>query len=166
MYEVYDTYFNKNEIYDIVTLIIGIVLVCRTKKRFTLEQFLLYYLYCVFIGMLADHTIGKMLFDYYDVNDSSKYEFFDFITYFMFGTYGYLYVYIYDHFKIKVSHAPAYVLLWSCIATLMELIAVCCGVFHYKNGYTIYYSFPIYLLTLSVPLYLYRVFSSDREDSN
>jgi hypothetical protein len=74
----------------------------------------------------------------------------------MFGSYGYLYVYIYDHFKIKTSYAPIYVLAWSCISTHMELMADYMGVFHYKNGYTIYYSFPIYLITLSLPIYLYK----------
>lgn len=156
METIYDRSFNQNEWYNIITLAFGIFLMYKTKKKFTLEETLIYFLYSVFIGLLMDHSIAKPPFDFYDVNDSSRYEFFDFLTYFMFGAYGYIYIYIYDHFKIKTSFAPIYVLAWSCISMIMELIADYMGVFHYKNGYNIYYSFPIYLLTLSLPIYLYK----------
>lgn len=160
---IYDKYFNQNEWYVIITLIIGILLLLKTKKRFPLENSILYFLYCFFIGMIVDHTIGTPPFDFYDINDTSRYEFFDFLTYFMFSSYGYLFIYLFDRFKIKSSYAPIYVLVWSCISMVMEVIADYMGVFHYKNGYNIYYSFPIYLSTQSMLLYLYKSLNSNNK---
>ncbi|ERI91521.1 hypothetical protein HMPREF1982_03165 [Clostridiales bacterium oral taxon 876 str. F0540] len=160
---IYDKNFNGNEWYCIITFIIGFLFMFRLKKRFSLKEALVYFFYCVFIGMLADHSIGVPPLDYYDVNDFSSYEFFDFLTYFMFGAYGYLYVYIYDHFNIKSKYAPLYILSWSIVSTFMELCGDYLGVFHYKNGYKIYYSFPIYLLTLGLLSYLYSLIHTGKK---
>lgn len=159
---IYDQQFNQNEWFTIILLIIGIILVWKLKDRFSKKELITYLLYSVFIGMFFDHTISIVPFDYYDVNDLTLYEFMDFITYLMYGPFGYLYIYIFDRFKVKTKYAPIYILLWALVSVTMEHIARGFGVYHYKNGYQIYYSFPIYLFTLTSNLCLYKFLQSKK----
>jgi len=157
MYIIYDRKFNSNEWFVITSLIIGIILVWKLPKRFSIKESLVYLIYFVFVGMIFDHTIAIEPFDYYDVNDSSAYQLMDFLSYLTFGPFGYLYIYFYDFFKMKNRYNTFYIFLWTMSALLMEYVAHALGVYHYKNGYEIYYSFPIYLAMLSSLLYLYKL---------
>ena len=165
MFTVYDQKFNSNEWFLIGILTIGVILVWKLPRIFPIKESLVYFIGFVFIGMVFDHTIGIKPFDYYDVNDSSSYELMDFLSYMTFGPFGYLYIYFYDFFKIKNSHNTIYVFLWTIVTLVTEYIAQILGVYHYKNGYTIYYSFPIYLLTLMSYLYLYKLLNSKKPDA-
>jgi hypothetical protein len=162
---VYDQYFNKNEWFDIIALLTGLILVWRFRKGLTIKEAIVYFFYSVFIGMVFDHTISIKPFDFYDVNDNSSYQLMDFLTYFMYGPYGYLFIYFYNRFKVKIKYTPIYILVWACISMTMEFIAHMLGVYHYKYGYQIYYSFPIYLLTLSFQICLYRFLRIRREET-
>jgi len=165
VFTVYDQKFNSNEWFLIGILTIGVILVWKLPRIFPIKESLVYFIGFVFIGMVFDHTIGIKPFDYYDVNDSSSYELMDFLSYMTFGPFGYLYIYFYDFFKIKNSHNTIYVFLWTIVTLVTEYIAQILGVYHYKNGYTIYYSFPIYLLTLMSYLYLYKLLNSKKPDA-
>lgn len=159
---IYDNKFNLNEWFVLFLLSSGLVLVWRLKKRFSTKEAIIYFLYSFFTAMVFDHTISVAPIDYYDVNDNSRYAFMDFLTYLMYCPFGYLFIYFFDRLKVKFSYAPAYVLLWALISVAMEFIAHSLGVYHYKNGYQIYYSFPIYLLTFSLSISLYRYLKSNK----
>jgi hypothetical protein len=161
----YDDKFNKNEWLVLIILLVGLVLAWRFRKGFPIKEAMVYFLFSFFTGIVFDHTISIEPFDFYDVNDNSSYQFMDFLTYLMYSPYGYLLIYIYHRFKIKPSLTPFYVLLCSLISVLLELLAVRMGVYHYKNGYKIYYSFPIYLLLLSFAISIYHFLSSGTSDS-
>lgn len=152
---IYDQEFNQNELFVFALLLIGILLVWKVPKRFPAQEGMIYFLYSVFFGIVFDHSISIEPFDYYDVNDSSYYQILDFMTYFMYGSFAYLYIYIFDYLKIRLKYVPVYILIWALISTAIELLAVHLGVFHYKNGYMIYYSFSIYLLIFVPNLCLY-----------
>lgn len=162
---IYDERFNKNEWFIIVFLITGMMLFWKIKGSFSVKETLVYFLFNIFIGMATDHSISIIPFDFYDVNDSSAYQLMDFLTYVMYGPYGYLIYYFYDYYKIKLSYTPAYILLWSIIAISIEAFSHYIGIFHYKNGYKIYYSFPIYLLTFSLCICLFKVFHKREYDN-
>lgn len=166
MYIIYDRNFNSNEWFVIGSLIIGVILVWKLPKRFSFKESLVYLIYFIFVGMIFDHTISIEPFDYYDVNDSSSYQLMDFMSYLSFGPFGYLYIYFYDFFKIQNKYNAFYILLWTIIALVTEYIAHAFGVYHYKNGYEIYYSFPIYLLILTSHLYLYKLLNRKMVNAN
>lgn len=153
---VYDNQFNQNEWFVILVLLLGILAVWMTPKRFPPKNFIIYLLFSTFVGMVFDHTISIEPFDFYDVNDNSGYQVMDFLTYVMYGPFGYFYVYIYDYFKIHVKYRTLYIIGWALAAVGWEIFAHKMGVFHYKNGYGIPYSFPIYLGVLSVHLYFFE----------
>lgn len=159
---IYDSSFNKNEIFILVLLTAGLILVWKLKKIFSFKEGLIYFLFGVFIGLLADHTISIKPIDYYDVNDSNAFQFMDFLTYVMYGPYSYAFAHFYRRFKVKLSYTPLYILLWSLFSLFAEFVSKSVGIFHYKNGYTIYYSFPIYLLTFSIEICLYRFFTNKK----
>lgn len=154
---VYSNSFDKNEWLISLALVIGYTLAFKYRKRFPPKVFLIHLMYGIFFGMTFDKTISLQPFDFYDVNDSSKYEIMDLFTYLMYGPYGYFYIYFYDYFKIRAKYTAAYILGGAALSALMEFFAASLGVYHYKLGYTPFYSFPIYLVVLSFHVYLYKL---------
>lgn len=146
----YDNRWNANEWFVLATLAIGYTLLFMFPRRFTVQWSTVYLIYGVFAGLFLDHSISVAPVDFYDVNDNSSYEFIDFLTYVMYGPFTYMFAYLHDRLRIKPSGTPLYVLVWSLFSLGVEWIAVQAGVFHYKNGYQICYSFPIYLLMSSL----------------
>ncbi|ULL16888.1 hypothetical protein DVH26_22035 [Paenibacillus sp. H1-7] len=144
----YDNKWNTNEWFVIGLLLIGLTLLVALPKRFPLNWSTVYTLYGVFTGLCLDHTLSVNPVDFYDVNDNSSYEFMDFLTYVMYGPFTYLFAYLHDTLKVKPPIDPLFVFGWSLLSVVVEWVAVQAGVFHYKNGYTIFYSFPIYLSSL------------------
>lgn len=154
----YDNQWNANEWFVTGALILGFTLLAVLSRRFPVKWSIVFTLYGIFSGLLLDHSISVEPVDYYDVNENSSYEFIDFLTYVMYGPFSYIFANLHDRWHIKPSRDPLYVLGWALLSVGMEWIAVKAGVFHYKNGYVIYYSFPIYLLMISLYLlFLYKV---------
>lgn len=163
---IYDNSFNKNEWFILISLVLGLFLVFFIKKRFQTKEFLIYLLIGVFSGLVFDKTISLEPFEFYDVNDSSTYEFMDFLSYLSYGPFSYLFIYLYDYFKVKLSHTPIYILIWSVISVAIEYLAYRLGVYHYKDGYVFIYGFPIYLIVMSLQIYLYRHINNRLEKVN
>jgi hypothetical protein len=151
----YDYAFNSNEWFIIVSLLAGYGLIFLLPKRFPFPLTILFLVIGINSGILFDHTISIPPFDFYDVNDSSYFELFDFFSYLQYGPYSYLFCYLHSHLKIKGYFNMLYIVVWSIIAMFLEGIATHLGVFHYKNGYTFIYSFPFYFYTQSFTLVLY-----------
>lgn len=155
---VYDDAFNLNEWFDLLLLGVGLAVMLFLPRIFPLKKAVVFYLYGIYTGLLMDHTISVSPIDFYDVNDTSHFQFMDFLTYVMYGPFSYLFAYIHDRWEIKPSFDPLYVLSWAIFSFIMEWVSLKAGVFHYKNGYQIYYSFPIYLVMISIYLqFIYKV---------
>jgi len=152
---IYDSLFNQNEWFIIVLLITTYTIVFLLPKRFSVLISTIFILYGIAIGHFLDHTISIQPFDFYDVNDSSLYEFWDFLSYIMYGPFSYFIVYFFDKFKLKKQHILFYIVLWSLIAFGLESIGVKLGVYQYEKGWKIASSFPSYLAINSILLTLY-----------
>ncbi|MCK9857518.1 hypothetical protein [Paenibacillus sp. ATY16] len=160
---VYDQQFNSNELYVITLMTVGFTFYRLLPRTLSPLQTIFNMLISVTSGLMFDHTIAIPPFDLYDVGDKSSYEFFDLISYLMYAPYGYMYIYGFERFRISGIVTVGYILAWAVIALLFEWVGVKCGVFHYKHGYYILYSIPIYLVVLSIQLGAYRAaFSSHR----
>lgn len=151
----YDTQFNQNEWFVIVLLITTYILVFLLPKRFPVLISIIFLLYGIAFGNFLDHTISVYPFDFYDVNDSSDYEFFDFLTYVMYGPFSYFVAYFFDRLKLKRQHIFFYIIFWSLVAICFEWVGIQLGVYHYDKGWRIQYSFPGYLAINSILLALY-----------
>lgn len=151
--QVYDHHFNLNEWFIIGGLIIGISIMLFLPKRFPRNTSILFFTCGVYSGFFFDHSLSVQPVSFYDVNDSSSYQFMDFLSYLSYGPISYFFFYFYD--RLRPSSSLFYILIWSLISIVLEGCAVKAGVFHYRFGYKLYYSFPIYLLVKSCWLYLY-----------
>jgi hypothetical protein len=152
---IYDTHFNGNEWFILIGLCIGYTVMFVLPRRFSRKQAILFGLYGIFGGLFCDHTLSVDPFNLYDVNDTSNFTFMDFLSYLMYGPFGYIFAYVYDKFNIKPSWIPVYILAWSLIAICVEAFAVHAGVFHYSKHYKLAYSFPIYIFFQSGEIALY-----------
>lgn len=151
---VYDNRFNANEWFVCILFIAGFAAVLLFPKRYSLKESLLYLLFGMFWAKFFDHTISIKPFDFYDVNDASSYQIMDFVSYLMFAPFAYLFVYLHDILRVKRRLLPIYVAAWSSISVGMEYFACKIGVYHYKNGYNLLYSLPLYFFTQSTLLWL------------
>ncbi|MFD2611683.1 hypothetical protein [Paenibacillus gansuensis] len=153
---VYDRSFNANEWFTIAMIVIGGYAVWKLPRRFSPPAVLFHLLIGVFFGLLFDHTIAIPPYDFYDVGDQSKYQLLDVFSYAMYMPFGYIFIYFYELFKIRTSYLLiAYILLWSAMGIAVEWLSVLAGIFHYKNGYRIAYSIPVYITVTCIHLWIY-----------
>lgn len=161
----YDYSFNQNEWFVLITIIVSHIIIFMLPKRYPILLSITLYLYGLTMGIMFDNTIGAHIFDFYDIGDSSAYDLMDIATYVMYGPMSYIFIYIQDKFKIHGKLLTTYILLWSLVAFGVEALATYLGLFHYKNGYQIYYSFPIYIGLFGV-LYLIYSYIKDNRSCN
>ena len=158
---VYDTRFDSNEWFVLAGLFIGAALVVILPKRFRAKNAIVYYTCGLYSGLFFDHSLGLEPVDFYDVNDSSHYEWTDFLSYVSFGCVSYIFFYVYDRIGVRPSGIAVYVLVCALLSTGMEWFAVKAHVFHYRH------QLPARLLgshLLDRPLVLARLVPLVRED--
>ncbi|WP_134703671.1 hypothetical protein [Ammoniphilus sp. YIM 78166] len=160
---IYEQSFDANEWFVILNLVVMHVLILISPKILPLLEGLAHYLYGPFIGMFWDHTISVRPWDFYDVNDNSSYQVMDVFSYIMFGPYSYFVIYLYVKLGIKGYTHILYVIVWAGLALIMEWIGVQLGLYHYDKGYQMYWSFPIYLLTLGMQIVYHHLIQKEKK---
>lgn len=153
----FDHHFNANEWFIVIALIVGSIVVLWLPRRFSRQTTCVFLLCGVFFGFLFDHTLSVFPVSYYEINDSSSFEVMDFMSHVIYAPFSYLFFYLYDYFNIKARSSPLYILAWTFASIGIERFCMNIGVFHYHHGFTIYYSFVIYLLVQSSWLLIYRM---------
>ncbi|WP_274361355.1 hypothetical protein [Paenibacillus thermotolerans] len=149
---VYEKSFNLNEWVVIAMIVIGSLIVIFLPKRYTWDETAFNVLIGVFFGLLFDHTIGIPPFDYYDLGDEAKYQLFDVFSYAMYAPFGYLFIYVLEAFKLRGFAIVLYIAVWAGLGVMVEWVGTIVGIFHYKHGYKLLYSAPIYLIVESIHL--------------
>ena len=144
---VYDHHFNWNEWSILIGCFLGLIVIRLLPKRFPLKTSIVFFMCGVYSGFFFDHSLSVEPVSFYDVNDKSSYQLIDFISYLTFGPASYIFFYIYDRYK-KIS-APIYILLWAFFDIGLEWYSSRIGIYHYRHGYSLYFSFPIYLIVNS-----------------
>lgn len=160
---IYDNRFNGNEWFVIAMIVVGILAIWILPKMFTLTQSLFNLLIGVVFGLMFDHTIAVPPFDLYDVGDESRYQLFDIFSYTMYAPFGYIFIYFYKKWGVRGFYTIPYILLWTSMGIGVEWLSVLVGIFHYKHGYQLTYSIPIYLFLQTIHLLLYRMFFPERK---
>ncbi|MGK9184788.1 hypothetical protein KXS12_21360 [Priestia filamentosa] len=142
--------FDKNEIFLLLFNLFAYIIVVLLPRKFTTRVTLLSFLWGITIGMLFDFTIGGGLLDYYRTNDSNRYEIFDFIYFLLYGPFGYLFFYFYEGLKINKKTIMIYTLGWAFIGILFQLIFMKTEILTLQKGYSLSYSFVIFLVTQTI----------------
>jgi glucan phosphoethanolaminetransferase (alkaline phosphatase superfamily) len=138
--------FDKNEIYILVMIVITYMAFFLLPKRLPRTITILFLVWGFASSTLFDFTIGGGLLDFYKVNDSNRYELFDLLTYILFATFGYFFVYFYEWLGINKKRFIFYVLGWTLVGLGMEKVSIWLGVTQYQHGYKIPYSLAVFLL--------------------
>ncbi len=163
---VYDSAFNANEWYVLAMIAGGAILYAAAPKRFTPMQTLYAMLFGVVAGLMFDHTIAVPPFDLYDVGDRSDNTWFDILSYAMYAPFGYFFLYLLERWRIRGAYIMLYIVVWVGISLIVEYVGVLVGLFHYKHGYKLAYSIPIYLFLQSLLILLFRtIFAARTPDS-
>lgn len=153
---VYEKSFDWNEWFVIIVIISLHGLMIITPKIFSKTEGIAHYLYGITIVYLFDHTLSTKPWDFYDVNDNSNFQLFDFLYYIMNGPFSYYFIYLYQKLKIDGFRTILYLLLWSSLAVLMEWVGFKIGLFHYDKGYNMHWSFPIYMMVQIIQIIFYH----------
>ncbi|KPV42535.1 hypothetical protein AN477_16980 [Alicyclobacillus ferrooxydans] len=146
----YDNQFNANEWFVIVALFLGLFVTFKLPSRFSRKLSALYFLCGISFGAFFDLTLGTIPRSFYDIGDSSTYQFVDFLSLLMYGPFSYLFFYLYDFLKLNLKLSPLYILSWTLLSLGTEWLGVQLGVFHYHYGYGLQISFVIYLIVHSL----------------
>ena len=137
-----------------------IVALCL-RIRFPLSLSVNVLLFGIMTAGLYDHLLAyPHLTDLYDILDTNKFEWFDLITYTMFAPAGYIFVYLYDRWKLTGLQVPLYILAWSLLCTASEWGLSRASVLVYKE-WSIVYSFAVYMFVQPVTLWFFRFLMVD-----
>ncbi|TWE09183.1 hypothetical protein FB550_1011215 [Neobacillus bataviensis] len=148
-------HFDQNEWFIVIGLFLSILLV-RLPKRIPTEVSYLIVLLSLAIPNIIDHSIAAISpYDAYRINDSEKYELFDVLLSGVYVPFGYLCVYFYEWLRPKKMMTVLYILSWDLFAIFFEFVIVRLHVFTY-HGWSLSYSFPTYLLVISLFLLYYE----------
>jgi hypothetical protein len=161
---IYDDHFNSNEWFILIGLFIGCLIIFLLPKRFPKRLSILFFTCGVYSGFFFDHSLSVQPVSFYNVNDKSTYQFFDFLSYVSFGPVSYMYFYFYD--KLKPASPPLYIFIWAIIYLAIEGLSDIFGVYHYQHGYKIYYSFIIYLIVNSFWIGFYKRFHETKSSKS
>ncbi|WP_134683637.1 hypothetical protein [Brevibacillus migulae] len=150
-----DNYLAKESIFIYCLLLLGFSTLLLPKKfprKITFLLFLLGYT----VDTIYDYSIGGHKLNFYDTFHIPRYTLMDLLMYLSFAPFPYLFIYLYEHFQFRRYRTVLYTIGWSFFAVCLEGVATYVGALTYKNGYQLYYSFPIYLFTQSFTLFYYH----------
>jgi len=148
-------HFNSNEWFTIVSIVLAMGVALALPKRFSLVEITVYTVFTVYLSQTIDSLIAVEPFDFYDVNDTPKLEWFDIaIYYFCYPPTTYLYLYFYDKWRVRGWKRVGYVLGYSLLSMLLEGVADLFGVYTYK-GWKLYYSFFVYVGVYIIYIFVY-----------
>jgi hypothetical protein len=145
-----------NEWYITIGLAVVYTIAFVLPRRLHREIVCLLFVWGFTVAMFWDFTIGGGQFDFYDVCDSSHLDVFDFVSYFLYAPFSYFYIYLYETLRIGPKTVGLYIALWALLGLGLEWVATVIHMITYKNGYSLFISFPIYLFNLSVTLLVYK----------
>jgi hypothetical protein len=156
--------FDMNDYFVLICIVIAYGVIHLMPKRFPKSVTLLLLLFSSTLASMLDNSIGGHIFDLYDIMDGPAYTIMDFVVYFMYAPFGYIFIYFYELFRLKGILTVGYIALFSFLSTVFEWVCIKAGVFTYKDSYLIYYSFPIYLFSQSGILLFYKFIMNQQKN--
>lgn len=141
--------FDANEWFILISLVISVGVALRLPRRFPATFVWMIATFSMTVAIVTDHIVGTPPLDMYDINDTPTYTVADAFTWLLYAPFGYLFLYVYDRLHIRGVSLIVYILTSVLFAVLYEYAADLAGVFHYRT-WKLAYSFPVYVLTLSV----------------
>jgi len=137
--------------------LMNLVVLYILPKKFPTSITILILLIGLALAKTANFILGIPPYDLYDINDETdRLDLIDLLLTAVYPPFGYYFLYIYNIWKFKEKSLFFYIFIVAAISVGFEYLAVLANVFHY-TGWKLFYSFPIYLISLSLTLLFYRV---------
>lgn len=147
--------FDQNEWYLIIALFITYIFVLILPRRFPKSITILIFLFASTVARVSDHILAGPNLDLYDVMDTTKFELFDLISYFLYAPFAYFFVYFYDKWNIKGFFLFLYIIVCSFGGVSFEWLSHYFHVIEYK-WWKLLYSLTVYLIVQPVTLIFYE----------
>jgi hypothetical protein len=155
--------FDFNDYFIIASILVLYAIMYFLPKRLPVSTTVLLMLFATAVPMVLDNAIGSHTIDLYDIMDGPAYSVMDYTVYLLYAPFAYFFIYLYVLFRVKGFGNAFYIMIFSLFGIAFEWVCLQAGVFHYKDAYNTYYSFPIYLMTQTGFLMFYKSISSYRE---
>lgn len=147
-------HFDGNEWFIIIMILLSLLLF-KLPKKIPTSLTVLICLLSVAIPTVIDNCIAAVPpYNLYQVTDTQKYELFDFLMYFTYPPFGYLCIYLHELWHIQGIRTLFYIIGWTAVAMITELLYVYFNVIQY-TGWHVIYSLPIYIFVLSFFIVFY-----------
>jgi hypothetical protein len=143
-------HFDRNEWYVLIMLVSSYAAVLLLPKKIPVYLMILSLVWGMACSVLVDFTIGGGLLDFYQVNDSNRYELTDLWTYLMFAPFGYFFIYFYEWLNIGRKTLVYYVLGWTAVAYAVQWLSEWMNMTHYQMGFRREYDIPIFLIVQTI----------------
>lgn len=155
--------FDRNEWYILAMLVISYSALILLPKRVSPKLMILGLVWGFASSTLFDFTIGGGLMDFYQVNDSNRYELTDLLVYFLFAPFGYFFIYFYEAFKIRKKTLLYYIAGWTVAGTGMQWVSEWMRLTHYQHGYKLEYNIVVFLVVQTITGWFYAYIKSRSE---
>jgi hypothetical protein len=155
--------FDFNDYFIIASILVLYAIMYFLPKRLPVTTTVLLMLFATVVPMVLDNAIGSHTIDLYDIMDGPAYSVMDYTVYLLYAPFAYFFIYLYVLFRVEGFGNAFYIMIFSLFGIAFEWVCLQAGVFHYKDAYHTYYSFPIYLMTQTGFLMFYKSISSYRE---
>ncbi|MBD2868687.1 hypothetical protein [Paenibacillus arenilitoris] len=147
--------FDANEWFIVAGLVCGYAVMIPLRKRFPVTVFILTLFYGMTTAKLMDATIGFTSLNFYDINDSPKYEAMDALLHFLYLPFAYFFVYLYDRWNVRGIYVLPYLIAYSLLGVGLEELGNLAKVFTYQK-WRLVYSFTLYLYLQSLLLLYFK----------
>ncbi|WP_456271885.1 hypothetical protein [Bacillus sp. AK031] len=149
---IYEKAFDLNDWTVLISILVIWAAVFLLPKKFSVQYTVLIMLFGLTAASVFDNSLGAAAFDYYNIMDGPAYTLMDGAVYLLYPPFSYFFAYIHRSFHINMLGNALFILAWSLLSVFVESIFTLANVFTYKNGFNLFYSFCIYLVTQSALL--------------
>lgn len=150
--------FDQNEWFIIISFGVLVLLLIFIPKKFPTSITILLITFSMAVARVIDHLLAGPSINFYDVLDSGKYELFDILCYVPYAPFAYIFVYMYDYWKIKGIYTSLYILIVSLFGIGFEWLTTTPLIDFFKyHNWKIIYSLPIYLAIQPITLLFYHL---------
>jgi hypothetical protein len=163
---IFEKAFDLNDWTVIISILITWSTVFLLPRKFSVQYTVLVMLFGLTTASVFDNSLGASTFDYYNIMDGPAYTLMDGAVYLLYPPFAYFFAYIHRSLHINMVGNTLFILVWTLLSVFVENIFTLANVFTYKNGFNLYYSFCIYLVTQSALFVLMKFLEFNERHSN
>lgn len=149
-----------NDWFILCSNLFNLFILYKLPKKFPASITILILLFGVAIAKIANFIFGIPPYNLYEIDSATdRLDLIDLLLTAVYAPFSYYFLYIYDNWKFKGVSLFFYIFIVAMFAVGFEYLAVLADVFEYR-GWKLYYSFPVYLISLSLTVLFYLLIMS------